>query len=90
MAILQDAVARQYGELERVQAKGITGCAVTAKLDFPKTRGLSKMRVGPSNTTFLVVPTTNVVPSGQLNNHIPARSSSIKENPVSEEQVKSE
>ncbi|KAG2234764.1 hypothetical protein INT48_000113, partial [Thamnidium elegans] len=40
---------------------------------------------GHRNTTFLVVSTKNGVPSGQLNNHIPARSSSTKENPVSEE-----
>lgn len=42
MAILQDAVARQDGELERVQAKGMVGGVVAAKLDFPKTKGLPK------------------------------------------------
>ncbi|KAG2235362.1 hypothetical protein INT48_004981 [Thamnidium elegans] len=40
MVILQDAVARQDGELERVQAKGMIGGVVTAKLDFSKTKGL--------------------------------------------------
>ncbi|KAL9551854.1 hypothetical protein PS6_004784 [Mucor atramentarius] len=63
MAILQDAVARQNGELERIQAKGMVGGVVTAKLDFSKTKGLPKCMLDQ-------VSATNVVPSGKLNKGI--------------------
>ncbi|PHZ16930.1 uncharacterized protein RHIMIDRAFT_252499 [Rhizopus microsporus ATCC 52813] len=42
MAMLQSAVARQGGELERVQAKRMVGGAVIAKLDFSKASGFPK------------------------------------------------